>query len=181
MAVEGVDMVLGGRGTGVETLLLSLGERDGRRSIMQPARPLVRVVSVCAIAMQSARPPCAVVAASRRVLPLSHAVPAGRRGRPGVQRSRRQGAARWAQRARRGVQRQAAVAETSSEMSRCEHARGRARRWQCRRGFHTQSDHSGWAGVSARGPSAPFVTRGRVATRSAPKSVPGEFYPLQFP
>ena len=34
MAVEGVDMaevLLGGRGTGVETLLLSPGERDGRR------------------------------------------------------------------------------------------------------------------------------------------------------
>ena len=69
MAVEGVDMakvLLGGRGPGVETLLLSPGERDGRRYITPAARPLVSTTGGCAVAMQSARLPCAVVAGSRR-------------------------------------------------------------------------------------------------------------------
>lgn len=77
VAVEGVLMVLrGGRGwPGVETLLLWPGERDGRRGgAAQHGGGRMRPLPV-----QGARRASAVGAAARRVLALSHAVPAGRR------------------------------------------------------------------------------------------------------
>ena len=75
MAVEGVDMaevlLFGRRGPGVEPLLRSLGERDGRRYIASAARLRTIRASGCAAATQGARPRGVVVVAqgSRRVQP----------------------------------------------------------------------------------------------------------------
>jgi hypothetical protein len=75
VAVEGVDMaevlLLGRRGPGVEPLVRSLGERDGRRYIASAARLLTIRASGCAAATQGARPRSIVVVAqgSRRVQP----------------------------------------------------------------------------------------------------------------
>lgn len=93
MAVEGVDMaevlLLGRRGPGVEPLLRSLGERDGRRYIASAARLLTIRASGCAAATQGARPRRVVVVAqgSRRVRPCrllgqpsSRVLAAGRAG-----------------------------------------------------------------------------------------------------
>jgi hypothetical protein len=73
VAVEGVDIaevLLGGRGTGVETLLLSPGERDGRRYNASVTRSLEKMCTVCA----AANVECAAPVCCRRRLAASAAV-----------------------------------------------------------------------------------------------------------
>jgi hypothetical protein len=76
VAVEGVDMaevlLLGRRGPGVESLLRSLGGRDGRRYIASAARLLAIRADGCAATTQGAQPWGVVVVVaqgSRRVQP----------------------------------------------------------------------------------------------------------------
>jgi hypothetical protein len=83
-------LLLGRRGPGVEPLVRSLGERDGRRYIASAARRLTIRASGCAAATQEARPRGVVVVVaqgSRRVQPCrllgqpsSRVLAAGRAG-----------------------------------------------------------------------------------------------------
>jgi hypothetical protein len=83
-------LLLGRRGPGVEPLVRSLGERDGRRYIASAARRLTIRASGCAAATQGARPRGVVVVVaqgSRRVQPCrllgqpsSRVLAAGRAG-----------------------------------------------------------------------------------------------------
>ena len=77
------EVLHGGRGPGVETLLLWPGEQDGRRYGTSAAR---RWREWLADAWQQCRAEGAASVCRRR---SSHAVPARRRGRPGVQRRTR--------------------------------------------------------------------------------------------